>query len=304
MHEAQAHELTSFITLTYSDTCLPRGAAPASQSLVSGAAPRASLGLPRLIENAHARQTHTHDSRQEREASLSKRDLQLFTKALNEDARRRFGKGVRYFACGEYGERTKRPHYHIALFGEDFSDDRYYWRTSGTNACYRSSRLESLWTDPDTGLSMGNSEIGELTIESAAYIASYVMKKVNGKLADNHYRRTCPHTGQEIWIEPEFARMSRGGRNGKGLAAEWFEKYSASVYPDDHVIHNGRQLKPPRYFDKLLERYDPITMEVIRLKRETRAKDLAADNTNARLLDKETVLRAKLNLKKKSLESQ
>lgn len=209
---------------------------------------------------------------------------------------------VRFYLVGEYGERFQRPHYHIALFGEDFTDDRIYWRTSGNNRCYRSSRLEKLWSDPDTGKPIGNCEIGELTIESAAYIAAYVMKKVNGKRADEHYRRTDPNTGQDIWITPEFAFMSRGGRRGRGIAAEWLTKYMSDVYPHDVIVHNGKKLKPPRYFDKLLETFDPVTMEVIRLTRETRAKDLADDNTPARLLDKEIVTRAKLKLKQRNLE--
>jgi len=121
-----------------------------------------------------------------------RRDVQLFIKKLRYELTTRNPHAkVRYYAVGEYGERFKRPHYHIALFGEDFSDDRKYWRTSGAHPCYRSSRLERLWTD-SKGRSLGNSEIGELTIDSAAYIAAYVLKKVNGKMADEHYRETYP----------------------------------------------------------------------------------------------------------------
>jgi len=76
-------------------------------------------------------------------------------------------------------------------------------------------------------------------------------------MADEHYRRDLPN-GEVIWITPEFALMSRGGRRGRGIAAEWLAKYSADVYPHDHVIHDGRKLRPPRYFDKLLEQWDPV----------------------------------------------
>jgi len=43
-------------------------------------------------------------------------------------------------------------------------------------------------------------------------------------------RRDLPN-GEVIWITPEFALMSRGGRRGRGIAAEWLAKYSADVYP-------------------------------------------------------------------------
>jgi len=114
-------------------------------------------------------------------------------------------------------------------------------------------------------------------------------------MADEHYA-DLPN-GEVIWITPEFALMSRGGRRGRGIAAEWLAKYSADVYPHDHVIHDGRKLRPPRYFDKLLEQWDPVALAQIKLQREHRAKELAEDNTPARLADKETVCKAKLALK-------
>lgn len=290
MCEAQLHEKNSFLTLTYNDETLGRRR-PTWEPTVpytppSEKATRASNYSQTSSEQA-LRQI---DSLHPRDAQLFMKRLRFNLAKLNPSAR------VRFYLVGEYGERFGRPHYHIALFGEDFSDDRRYHYTSDSgHNVWRSSRLEELWP-------YGNSEVGELTIESAAYIAAYVLKKINGKKADEHYRRTDPNTGQEIWIEPEFAFMSRGGRRGRGIAAEWLSKYMSDVYPHDHVVHNGKQLKPPRYFDKLLEQYDPITMEVIRLARETRAKDLAEDNTPARLRDKEIVTAAKLKLKQRNLE--
>src|SRR3954449_8205389 len=41
--------------------------------------------------------------------SLSKRDFQLFMKRL----RKSQSNPLRFFACGEYGETTHRPHYHV-----------------------------------------------------------------------------------------------------------------------------------------------------------------------------------------------
>ena len=284
MNEAQQHEKSCFLTLTYSDETLARRR-PAWEPTVPYAPPSRSA-TPEDSEYPEGPRKLRRNG-----DSLRPRDVQLFMKRLRKDLTTRGSSAkVRFYLVGEYGDLYGRPHYHVALFGEDFSDDRVQWRTSGEYRCHRSSRLERLWT-------LGNSEIGELTIESAAYIARYVMKKINGKKADDHYRRT-DENGQDYWLVPEFAHMSR--RPGIGKA--WFEEYQADVYPHDYVVIDGRKLKPPRYYDKLLEQFDPVQMEVVKMMREHRAKDLAEDNTPARLMDKEAVSIARMKLKKRNLE--
>ena len=74
------------------------------------------------------------------------------------------------------------------------------------------------------------------------------------------------------------------------------------MYPHDHVILNGRKFKPPRYYDKLMEAFEPETMALIKFNREMRCKDLADDNTPARLAAKEAVAKAKMQFKKRKLE--
>lgn len=53
---------------------------------------------------------------------LRKRDLQLFFKRFRKAI---FPHKVRYFAIGEYGSKTLRPHYHAILFYSDKLDDFY-----------------------------------------------------------------------------------------------------------------------------------------------------------------------------------
>ena len=48
---------------------------------------------------------------------LKKEHLQKFIRNLRDD-----GKEIKYFACGEYGDTTNRPHYHMCIFGSDFRD--------------------------------------------------------------------------------------------------------------------------------------------------------------------------------------
>lgn len=285
LHEAELHEKTAFITLTYNDeTLLARRqerepTVPCTPPLKSATSSAVDID------------TYAHAKPRAHADSLRPRDVQLFMKRLRKDLSKRnpFGK-VRFYLVGEYGDKYGRPHYHIALYGEDFSDDRVKWRTSGDYTCYRSSRLERLWPH-------GNSEIGELTIDSATYVAGYIMKKVNGKKADEHYRRESAD-GTIYWITPEFALMSRK----PGIGRDWLTNYMTDVYPHDYVIVNGQKARPPRYYDKLLEMFEPATYEKLKIRRQQMALELAADNTPRRLADKEAVATAKMQTKKHQLE--
>lgn len=285
MHEAQQHERNSFLTLTYSDETL--AARRQEREPTVPCTPPSKNASPEDI----ASYSSYLASSLRRSDSLYPRDMQLFMKRLRKELTTLRGSAkVRFYLVGEYGDLFGRPHYHVALFGEDFSDDRKQWRTSGDYPIYRSSRLEKIWTH-------GNSEIGALTYDSAAYIARYVMKKINGKKADEHYRRETPE-GDAFWLHPEFSLMSRRPGIGQG----WLNEYINDVYPHDHVIIKGKKLKPPRYYDKILAALDPAAMESIKFEREIRARELAEDNTPARLAVKETVLLAKMAHNKRNLE--
>lgn len=284
VHEAQQHEKVSFVTLTYRQDQLLSGATG-----MRGLFPSHAAQVPddhHDYRPPRTRETRTHEDH----ASLVKSDLRGFTLRLYSDVRRRSGKGVRYYACGEYGDQTHRPHYHLAIFGEDFSDDRFPWKRSNGNQLWRSSRLARLWPH-------GDADIGDLTFESAAYIARYIMKKINGQKAEDHYRR-IDKEGNPYWLTPEFNVMSRR----PGIAKAWFDQHMSDVYPHDHVISRGHPAKPPRYYDVLLDRLNPYLLAGIKEKREAGAALHAADQTPARLEARETVAIAKLNQTKRSLE--
>lgn len=210
--------------------------------------------------------------------SLNYKHYQDFMKRL----RNRCGP-VRFYACGEYGDRTRRPHYHACLFGIDFSDDKKIWKANRQgDGLYISPLLTSIW-------GLGHTIIGDLTFDSAAYVARYVMKKVTGDLAEHHYQYTDAN-GVIHQLEPEMAHMSRR----PGIGATWYEKYASDVYPQDHVIINGRPTKPPRYFDRLLRRELPELYLEMKEKREYDGYQRRADNTDRRLNDKEAVKKASI----------
>ncbi len=148
--------------------------------------------------------------------SLDKRTFQLFMKRLRKEIAP--GK-VRFFHCGEYGSKMKRPHHHACLFGFDFPDKWLFDTREGVDL-YRSPMLERLWP-------FGFSTIGEVTFESAAYVARYISKKINGELAPAHYARVDHKTGEMFSILPEYITMSLR----PGIAGAWFDKFEGDVFP-------------------------------------------------------------------------
>ncbi len=168
--------------------------------------------------------------------SLDKSEFQRFMKRL----RKRYGKEVRYFHCGEYGEKNSRPHYHAIIFGMDF-EDKELFSVRDEIKLYTSETLAELWPH-------GFVTIGSVTMESCAYVARYVCKKQKGKNAEKHYIRWDPLTGEGIPIEPEYATMSRK----PGIGKTWLDNYKNDVYPHDYVVIKKHKIRPPRFYDKQL----------------------------------------------------
>ena len=221
--------------------------------------------------------------------SLAVRDVQLFMKRV----RKKYGAGVKFMCSGEYGDDYGRPHYHVLLFGVGFDDQKYWKRTKAGEVIYRSATLERLWSDPGTGVPYGYSSVGALTFQSAAYVARYVLKKQVGKLctnglytmsvADLDYR-----TGRIVPRRSEFATMSNG------LGDKWFARYHVEWYESDSVIHDGRELKVPRYYDRRLALLDPGLLEEVKRERRRHARPHRWNNTDRRLRVRETVKDSRL----------
>lgn len=125
--------------------------------------------------------------------SLSSRDLQLFFKRLRKKIHPH---KIRYFACGEYGERFKRPHYHAIIFGLD--NCHLTWQT-----------IHDCWNK-------GIIDVGSVTKDSISYVAGYVSKKMNNE------DRAKIKAGL---ISREFCRMSLKPAIGASALDE-FAKYA------------------------------------------------------------------------------
>lgn len=216
--------------------------------------------------------------------SVHVRTWQLFMKRLRKSLG---GKKIRSFACGEYGDQDNRPHYHALLFGHDFNDKCLLKKTRDGNPLYTSSLLQKVWP-------YGHSTIGNLDYKSAAYVARYCMKKINGSKADDHYWRLNPLIKQMVRVQPEFATQSRR----PGLGATWLERYKTDAYPSDFVIMDGKKMKPPRFYDQRLTEEE---LEETKRRRKLFALGRRSDNTPARLKQRETVQQAKLGQLKRNL---
>jgi hypothetical protein len=210
------------------------------------------------------------------DGSLNKTHFQKFMKRLR---KRSPGKTIRYYHCGEYGEENSRPHYHACLFNYDFPD-KVQWK----KGLFVSEKLAEVWP-------YGFSTIGHVTFESAAYVARYVMKKVTGKAAEDHYESVNAYSGEIYKIQPEYTTMSRRPGIGKG----WYDQFKEETYNSDSVIVNSREVKPPKYYDSLYELENTKKFEIIKKTRKQKAIKYSENNTQERLIVREKVKKAQLD---------
>jgi len=130
--------------------------------------------------------------------SVSPRELQLFIKR-----HRKNGYKFRYFACGEYGDATMRPHYHLAMFGhENCRRGITRIRKDMVDCCDVCTGIKKSW-------GQGQVMLGTLEPKSMAYVAGYVTKKMT--------RHDDPRLEGRL---PEFARMSLRPAIGLGMMHE------------------------------------------------------------------------------------
>lgn len=200
------------------------------------------------------------------DGSLNYRHVQLLLKRL----RRRGGffsgeKGpLRYFCAGEYGEKFKRPHFHLLMFNFRPADE-LVWQ----NGARRSKELCDEWA-------FGDVDIGMVEPGSCAYVAGYAMKKGYGR-ERLKYDIVDRATGEVTTRRREFAHMS------KGIGAGWFKKYAADLFPVDHAVVDGKKYAVPRYYgEKYRARY-PAEYEDIIFKRLDKAEEVSEEFTAARL---------------------
>lgn len=118
---------------------------------------------------------------------LDKTDLQKFIKRLRKQIE---PQKIRYFAAGEYGDKSLRPHFHVIIFGYDFLDRKYQGKSNSDMPIFTSKQLEDLWT-------FGLCTVQDVTPQSIKYCALYSSKTK---------RKGLPPW---LWDYPEFNTMSQ-----------------------------------------------------------------------------------------------
>lgn len=212
--------------------------------------------------------------------------FQQFMRALRYHCKKESIPKPRFFMCGEYGEKFSRPHYHAILFGYR-PHDLVAFSGQDENRTYTSKTLDRLW-------GKGSTLTGELSFNSARYIAGYIIKRIGGKKAETHYCQTNPETGEIYQQVPEFGHMSLK----PGIGARWFAKYHKEVFPLDRVVVRGFEEKPPRYYDQLHKQLSEDNYEHIKM---IRSQKSLSNLTEQQMRAREITARAGLAQKKRSL---
>lgn len=184
-HEASGNSYNCFLTLTYRDEAVPG------------------------------------------DGSLRPRDLRLFVKRLRKAHGSSWGPVLReagpllFFACGEYGDVTCRPHYHVALFNCWFLDAYRVGRE-----LYESPWLTRCWP-------YGAHRLGVFKAGAAGYIAKYALKSSASVVSSDGV----------VLVRP-FARMSRRPLIG----GHWLSRYSADLLLGYLAGAGGSRSSVPRAY--------------------------------------------------------
>jgi hypothetical protein len=198
-------------------------------------------------ENCFITLTYNEESIPE-DRSVRKEVFQKFMKRLRKEIQKNDpDRKIRYMACGEYGSSKNRPHYHAIIFNWD-DPEKKLWTIRRGNPLYRSQLLERVWQ-------YGYSSIGEVSFNTAAYVARYCTKKLTGEKAEKEYKLLDTETGEVIEIEPEFALISKG-KNGKGLGYGWYQKYKGDT-EKEFLTMNGHKVPIPEYYLRIMEKEEP-----------------------------------------------
>lgn len=151
--------------------------------------------------------------------ALSKRILQTYFKRL-----RKAGNRIKYFACGEYGGKIGRAHYHAIVIRPKEQQPNY----------------EKHWK-------MGNVEVGTVTTASLRYVTGYLVKDTAREL-QGHEFRWPPFQLQSQGVGLKFAKQFRHSMNEE---TRWTPKY----YRTKVALHERPKTElPTRWFttDKTL----------------------------------------------------
>lgn len=185
--------------------------------------------------------------------TLKKDDLQKFFKRLRKDF-----KYIRYYASGEYGTQTQRPHYHCIIFGlslNDFPDRRIVGRNELGQDYYTSSKFQRYWSHyiRSTGIfePIGFVCLSDVSYKTCSYVSRYTAKKVFGTAV-------LPSP----FAEPEFSIMSRN----PGIGLPYLTSDPSCLDLSKIYLNDGSasvKIALPKYFLQQMKWRDPAKFQQI-----------------------------------------
>lgn len=265
-HESRMHDEACFVTLTYNDKSIPLAAFTFDRS------------CPDFVRGDSVGFNTT--------PTLLPADVQKFIKRLRrhleykpkkvQAKRDHVETPIRYFCVGEYGGKTRRPHYHLIIYGWKPSDMVFHEKRGKGDKAYiisRSSQIEKLWT-------YGFSTVCEVNVGVAKYCAQYVTKK---------FARLGEKDSESDWVCPEFTLQSV--KNG-GIGAPWLDRYASQLKTGFVTVSDGNRVSkcsiPRYYYDRLRKVNKPLWYELRDMRLEfilSRPPAIEPDNPNQPLED-------------------
>lgn len=225
-----------FVTLTYDEVHLPI-LDSTKETLYRGVGP----GMPTLM---HKDVQDYHKRLRKRLADMAKRNGAEAPK-------------LKYLMCGEYGDKTGRPHYHECICGLPIHDLKVKSMSKEAVPICGSDWLTEIWGN-------GLVDIRPLNNENAAYTAKYTTKKAYGKEAQEAY--------EKAGIKAPYLVASKG-LGGEYIADNW-EKVQSGQPDYIHTKKGCRVAYPSAYARrKLKEQMEPEELAALRAEAQNRQED-------------------------------
>lgn len=190
--------------------------------------------------------------------SISRDHLQRFFKRLRKLYR------LRYFACGEYGERTHRPHYHSIIFGQDFLGGA----EKINDKFYVNPHIEKIW-------GYGHVVVSPVNMQTIAYTAGYCTKKIGNT--------------------DTFNIMS----SRPAIGRQYLDKYHNDFTRIKSAVVEGKELPVPNKYIDWDERLEPVKIEKQRYMRNQTPEQIWNKSTSLRA--REENLQGRISRKQEKL---
>lgn len=243
VHEAKMNEDNSFVTLTYNDEHLQSSKLQYRDF---------QLFIKKLRENIY-------------QSTLDQLSIINQGNTLNETQQKHFiqSSQISIFVTGEYGDKNKRPHWHALIFNWRPQDAKPAYKNERGDQLYTSELLEKIW-------GKGKCDIGDVTFESAGYVARYAAKKLVHGYDDHEY-------------QPISKKSSK-----HAIGKRWLEKYWPELLTHGKVLiikkdGSTAECPIPRYYEKWLLKHHPV--EYIRYVTEKKSLNIQASEEKQKIKD-------------------